>query len=303
MRIPPFNPYTALTLAVIAISTSAIFVKMAEMAPASIIAAYRLLFATILLAPVVIVSYPKFFKNISMKNWLICIGAGICLALHFVFWFESLKHTSVASSVVIVSVQPIFAFIGTYIFFSERFSARVVISMFITIIGALIIAWGDFQFSGKALFGDALALIGAITMTGYFLFGQQARKKIELIPYTFVVYGTSACLLVGYNIAIQAPFFPYPSNHWTIFFALAVIPTFLGHSIFNWALKWVSTATISMAAIFEPVGASLLAYIFLDEHITWDQWLGGSIVLLGLLLFIVSTTRKREVTIYDQDSS
>lgn len=303
MRIPPFNPYTALTIAVIAISTSAILVKMAHLAPASIIATYRLLFAAILLAPIVIVSYPRIFKNILLKDWLICIGAGMCLALHFVFWFESLNHTSVASSVVIVSLQPIFAFIGTYFLFTERFSARAVISMMITIFGGVIIAWGDFQFSGKALFGDLLALIGAITMTGYFLFGQKARKKIELIPYTFIVYGISALLLIGYNIIIQAPFFPYPASHWTLFFALAVIPTFLGHSIFNWALRWISTATISMAAVFEPVGASLLAYIFLRERISWEQWLGGSIVILGLLLFIVSTARKRKVTIYDKSSS
>src|SRR5699024_12729810 len=139
-----------------------------------------------------------------------------------------------------------FVFFGYFIFYVEFFSRCVVISMFITFIGAMFIAWGDFQFSGKALFGDALALIGAITMTGYFLFGQQARKKIELIPYTFVVYGISACLLIGYNLVIQAPFFPYPARHWTIFFLLAVIPTFLVHSIFNWWLKWVSIATFSM---------------------------------------------------------
>lgn len=302
MRFPPVNPYTALTIAVIAISTSAIFVKMAHMAPASIIAAYRLLFATVLLAPIVIVSHPHIFKNMRVKEWAICIGAGICLALHFVFWFESLNHTSVASSVVIVSLQPVFAFIGTYFLFSERFTARTIISMIITVMGAIIIAWGDFQFSGDAFFGDILALVGAITITGYFLFGQQARKKMELIPYTFIVYGISALLLIGYNLIIQAPFFPYPASHWTIFFALAVIPTFLGHSIFNWALRWISTATISMATIFEPVGAALLAYVFLHETISWQQWLGGSIVILGLMLFIISTARKRDVTIYNKNS-
>lgn len=302
MRFPPMNPYTALTIAVIAISTSAIFVKMAHMAPASMIATYRLLFATVLLAPIVIVSYPNIFKNMRVKEWGLCIGAGICLALHFVFWFESLNYTSVASSVVIVSLQPVFAFIGTYFLFSERFTGRTIISMIITVMGAIIIAWGDFQFSGDAFYGDLLALIGGIAITGYFLFGQQTRKEMELIPYTFIVYGISALLLIGYNLIIQVPFFPYPASHWTIFFALAVIPTFLGHSIFNWALRWISTATISMATIFEPVGAALLAYVFLHETISWQQWLGGTIVILGLMLFIISTARKRDVTIYDKNS-
>src|SRR5699024_11862680 len=101
---------------------------MAVGAPASIIAAYRLLFATILLAPFVMLSYPNFFKNISVKNWLVCIGAGICLALHFVFWFESLKHTSVASSVVIVSVQPIL-----------RLSVRISFSLNVFLLGSLLV--------------------------------------------------------------------------------------------------------------------------------------------------------------------
>lgn len=303
MRNPSFNLYIALTIAVIAISTAAIFVKMANLAPASIIAAYRLIFATLLLVPVIIVSYPRFLKDIRFKEWVICIGAGISLALHFVFWFESLNYTSVASSVVIVSLQPIFAFIGTYFLFTERFSARAILSMFITIFGGIIIAWGDFQFSGSALFGDLLALIGAITMTGYFLFGQAARKKMDLIPYTFIVYGISALSLIVYNISIQASFYPYPASHWMLFLALAIIPTFLGHSIFNWALKWMSSSTISMAAIFEPVGATILAYIFLHERVYWAQWLGGSIVILGLLFFILSTARKRNVPMYDKNSS
>lgn len=303
IRTPPFNPYIALIIGVISISTSAIFVKMASAAPASIIAAYRLFFAVLFMAPVIIVSYPRMFTNIRPKEWGVCIGAGICLALHFGFWFESLRYTSVASSVVLVSLQPVFAFLGTYLFFTERFSARSIISMCIVVIGSVTITWGDFQLGGQALIGDALALMGAIAMTGYFLFGQQARKKMDVIPYTFLVYGISALLLIGYNIVLQVPFFPYPTNHWTIFFLLAIIPTFLGHSIFNWALKWVSTSTVSMASVCEPIGATLLAYIFLHEHISWEQWLGGSIVLIGLLLFVASTTRKCHVTISERNRS
>ncbi|WP_163971723.1 DMT family transporter [Oceanobacillus halotolerans] len=297
MRLPPFNPYIAIVIGVISVSTSAVLVKLAAGTPASIIANYRLLFAVLIMTPIVIIKHRHEFKRIDQKDWILSILAGIFLAFHFIFWFESLNYTSVASSVVLVSLQPIFAFLGTYLFFQERFSPGAIISMVIALLGSFIISWGDFQISGMALFGDVLALLGAIMVTVYFLMGQKARKSLSLMTYTFIVYGVSSITLIIYNIMLQNDFFGYPAEHWWIFIALAVIPTFFGHTLFNWALKWVSTATISMAIVFEPVGASILAYFILGEKVTWSQWLGGTIVLFGLFLFIMSTSRKPSVTI------
>lgn len=297
MRFPPFNPYFAVVVGVIALSTSAIFVKLASGAPAGIIAFYRLAFAALLMLPTILFKYRDELKMISRRDWGLTAISGVFLALHFIVWFESLNYTSVASSVVLVTLQPIFAFIGTYFFFGERFSIAAVISMFITLIGSIIIGWGDFQISGLALFGDALALLGAITVTAYFLLGQRLRRSMSLIAYTFIVYGISALVLLVYNLILNNDFVGYTLDHWGWFLALAIIPTFFGHTLFNWALKWLSTSTISMAIVFEPIGATALAYLILDEIVTPTQWLGGTIVIFGLFLFIVSTTRKKQVTI------
>ncbi|MFS0675049.1 DMT family transporter [Ornithinibacillus sp. 179-J 7C1 HS] len=298
MRVPPFNPYIAVVIGVISVSTSAVLVKLAGDAPAAIIANYRLLIAVILMAPIMVFKYRHEFKLITRKDWLLSTLAGIFLAFHFILWFESLNYTSVASSVVLVTLQPIFAFFGTYFFFKERFTPGAIISMIIALLGSVIISWGDFQISGMALFGDILALIGAIAVTAYFLLGQTARKRLSLMTYTFVVYGVSSITLIIYNVLLQNSFTGYSANYWLIFLALAIIPTFFGHTLFNWALKWLSTSTISMAIVFEPIGASILAYIILGERITWSQFLGGSIVIFGLFLFILSTTRKSSVTIH-----
>lgn len=297
MRLPPFNPYIAVVIGVISVSTSAVLVKLADQAPAAIIANYRLLFAVILMMPIILMKYRHEFRFISSKDWILALVSGVFLATHFILWFESLNYTSVASSVVLVTLQPIFAFIGTYLFFNERFSSGALISMFIALFGSFIISWGDFQLSGMALFGDILALLGAVTITVYFLLGQKARKRLSLMTYTFIVYGIGAITLTLYNVFTQSSFIGYPADHWWIFIALAIIPTFLGHSLFNWALRWLSTATISMGIVFEPIGATILAYFILDEQVTASQWLGGTIVLFGLFLFILSTSRKRKVTI------
>src|SRR5699024_10222343 len=159
-------------------------------------------------------------------------------------WFESLNLTSVASSVVLVTLQPIFAFIGTYFFFEERFSVAATISLIITMFGSVIISWGDFQIRGMALVDDIHALLGAVTVTVYFLICQQLRRTESLMVYTFIVYATSSLVLLVYNLILQTQFLGYSPTIWLWFFALAVLPTFLGHTLFNWALKWVSTSTI-----------------------------------------------------------
>jgi drug/metabolite transporter (DMT)-like permease len=302
MRVPPFNPYIAVVIGVISVSTSAILVKLVGNAPAAIIAFYRLFFSVVLMAPIILFKYRHEFKAIEKRDWILSILAGVFLAFHFILWFESLNYTSVASSVVLVTLQPIFAFLGTYLFFKERFTPGAIISMVIALLGSVIISWGDFQISGLALFGDILAFIGAIAITAYFLLGQNARKRLSLMTYTFVVYGVSSITLFIYNVLASNNFTDYPVDYWIIFLALAIFPTFLGHSLFNWAIKWLSTSTISMAIVFEPIGASILAYFILDEKITWSQWLGGTIVIFGLFLFIMSTTRKASVTLHKKNN-
>lgn len=297
MRLPPFNPYIAIVIAVLSVSSSAVLVKLAAGVPAGIIANYRLLLAVLIMAPYVLLKYRNELKAIKKKDWLLTTLAGVFLAFHFILWFESLNFTSVASSVVLVTLQPIFAFLGTYFIFGERFSLGAVISMIIALLGSVIISWGDFQIGGMALVGDILAFLGAIAITGYFLLGQQLRRSLSLMTYTFIVYGTSSITLIIYNLILKNDFTGYTKSHWLIFLALAIFPTFFGHTIFNWALKWVSTSRISMAIVFEPIGASILAYFILGEVITSSQWLGGFVVIFGLFLFIMSTAKKREITI------
>lgn len=290
-------PYLAIILGVLSLSTAAVLVKMVIDVPAAVTANYRLLLAFILILPYVLLKKREELKKLAKKEWILTFFAGVSLALHFIVWFESLQYTSVASSVVFVTLQPIFAFIGTYVIFHERFSSGTVISMFIALFGSFIIAWGDFQIAGKALYGDFLALLGALFITVYFLFGQGVRAKISVMSYTCIAYGIGAFVILIYNLASSNSLTGYSASHWVIFLCLAIFPTILGLNLLNWSLKWVSTSVISMAILFEPIGASILAYLIFGDIITWSQWLGGTIVIFGLLLFVASTRRKRKMHI------
>ncbi|MEK4538512.1 MULTISPECIES: DMT family transporter [Peribacillus] len=285
MQIPKINPYFALAIGVASVSFSAILVKLAS-APSGVIAFYRLLFTVLLMLPVFIIKYRHELKFIEKKDWLCSIAAGVFLAFHFILWFESLNYTSVASSTVLVTLQPLFAFAGAYLFFKERFSMKAILSGIIAIAGSLVISWGDFRISGMALWGDILSLVACALVTGYLLFGQNVRKRISSITYTFVVYAISAFTLFLYVVLKGEPLGPYPTVDWIYFVLLAIFPTLLGHSLFNWSLKWLSTSTISMGILLEPIGATILAYFILGEPILWTQILGGTIILAGLMIFL-----------------
>ncbi|WP_316571655.1 DMT family transporter [Neobacillus sp. YIM B06451] len=287
---PVINPYLALAVGVITVSASAIFVKFSA-SSAGVIAFYRLFFSVIFMLPLFLAKFTPELKNITKRDWIFTIVAGVLLAFHFILWFESLNYTSVASSTVLVTLQPLFAFLGTYLFFKEKVTIGAITSGIIAIAGSFIISWGDFRVSGSALFGDILALIACAFITGYLLFGQTVRQRVSLITYTFLVYLVSSITLFFYVLGTGESFIPKQDSDWIHFILLALLPTLLGHSLFNWVVKWISTSVISMAILFEPIGAAILAYFLLGESVMWSQVVGGGVVIAGIGLFIISERR------------
>lgn len=292
---PSMNPYLAIFTAVLAVSTSAIIVKLST-APASVIAFYRLAITVLIMSPWIISNHLGAFKKITRSEFFYSAIAGIFLAFHFIFWFKSLDFTTVASSVVLVTLQPLFAFIGTMIFFKEKYTTLSIIGGIISIVGSFIISWGDFALSQTAFFGDVLALIACGMITAYLLIGQRIRQSLHLIVYTYTVYSVASVVLLIYIFIAHESLGPYPVTDWLYFSLLAVFPTLLGHSILNWAVKWVSTSVISMSILGEPIGASLLAYFILKEIPVPSQLIGGGIILLGIALFLQGK-RKKQVNV------
>ncbi|NGQ94830.1 DMT family transporter [Brevibacillus sp. SYP-B805] len=291
---PTFPPYLALFIGVLAVSTSAIFVKLAS-APAPIIATYRLVFSVLLTLPLAFLTRGVWREIVTLgrKQWLLAACSGAFLASHFLLWFESLRYTSVASSTVLVTLQPLFAFVGAYFLFGERLHLLALSGGFLAIAGSVVIGWGDFRLGGMALWGDILALLGAVTVTGYFLIGQYIRKDMSLSAYTLLVYTITSLFLVGYDLLLGIPLVGYPAADWGWFFCLALFPTLLGHTLFNWAIKWLSTSTISMSILGEPVGTAILAYFILGEVLSLPQWIGGAVILGGIFLFIRYNTPQK----------
>ncbi|MEI0580888.1 DMT family transporter [Brachyspira pilosicoli] len=274
-----------LFIGVAALSMSAIFVKLAN-APALIVAFYRLLFSFIIILPIVLIKNFKELVNINKKDLLLSLIAGIALSLHYSMWFQSLKYTSVASSTVIVTLQPLFSIIAGYFIFKERYTKLAILGFIIAIVGSVIIGWGDFRVSAYALFGDILAFISAGLMSANFVLGQYVRKRLSAITYTALTYFSASILSFFITIISDTNFVGYPFYTWLNILGLTLISTMLGHVIFMWLLKWFSASVVSMTILGEAVGACILGYFILKESISINQIIGIIVILFGIGLFL-----------------
>lgn len=278
-----------LLIGIIAISFSSIFVKWSD-ASASVIAMYRLLMTNVLMLPF-LWNYRKEFTIIKLRDWLRTAISGIALGLHFLFWMDSLRFTTVASSTAILTLEPIFVLVGAFLLYGVRTSRTALIAMCIAIVGAICIGWGDFQFSGDALKGDVLSLVGTIAVALHMLLGKSLRERISAYVYSFLVFLFAGLTLAVTNVFSGESFTGYPLKEWGIFFLLAFVSTIFGHYVFNWLLKYMKASSVSMTVLGEPLGASILAYFLLGETITTMQLLAGCLLLVGVALFLRSNEK------------
>jgi len=288
---PRFNPYLAVLLAVFAAAFSSIFTKLSS-APPLVIAFYRLFFAFLIIAPLALNREGiKEMAGLGKRQLLMALISGLFLSLHFAFWITSLNYTSISSSTVLVTMQPLFVIAGGVFFLKEKLGRGGLAGAAITLAGSLVVGFGDFRVGGDALLGDMLAFSGAFFVAVYLLIGRALRGSLSLFSYVFLVYGSSAALLFLCNIVSGTPLSGYPAADWAYFMCLAVVPTIFGHTVFSWALKYVKAAVVSVSILGEPVGATILAYFIFNQFPGFLQLAGGIVIISGLCVFIRASVK------------
>lgn len=279
------HPMLMIVMGVLGISLSSIFVKYST-APSAVTAAFRLLWTVLFLTPVVLGKKEVRWELLQMpkKMVLLSILSGLFLAVHFVLWFESLSHTSVASSTTIVCTEVIWVCLGFCLVLKGKLSWKAIAAIAVTLMGSALIAYAD-SGSGSQLYGDILALLAAIAVAVYTLIGRVVREQISTAVYTYVVYTACAAVLVTACLVQGYALFGYGISAILVGLLLAVFSTILGHSIFSWCLKYFSPSFVSASKLCEPVAAAVLAGFLFGEVPTWLQIVGGVLILGGVLYY------------------
>lgn len=294
------QPILALVLGILAVSTAAIFIRYAQAeAPSLVIAAYRLSLAAFLIAPFALSRRRAELATLGRRDLLLALLSGFFLALHFAAWITSLEYTTVASSVVLVTTTPLWVALLSPLTLKEPLARPAAWGLVLALVGGVIVglsdtcAWSSAGFTcssfadmvaGQAFLGDAMALFGAIMAAAYLLIGRNLRGHLSLTSYVFIVYGMAALVLMLAVIASGQALSGYSPRAYLWFFLLAAIPQLIGHSIFNWALRYLSAAFVAISLLGEPVGSSILAYFLLDETPTLLKIFGAILILLGIFL-------------------
>jgi drug/metabolite transporter (DMT)-like permease len=283
---------------IIPISFAAIFIRFCDDVPAIMIATYRLTVASLILAGYFIIKGNS-IMNLRRRDVLLCTAGGIFLALHFITWISSLKFTSVASSVVLVTTNPIFVGVFSFFILRETQDRELIAGIILCVVGSVCIAVGDGGLTGLAvpdrgsLIGDGLALAGAVMASGYLIVGSRARENVDILTYVTIVFSVSALFLLAVSMVLKLPFTGYKGSSYVYMVLLAVVPQLIGHTSINWALKHLKTSMVAITILGEPVGATILAYLFFSETVGGLQFIG--MILIFAAIIIASRRGRRAV--------
>ncbi len=300
------------TVGILAISSSSILIRFSQSnAHSIVIAAYRMLVASIILLPYVLLKNRSEFRSIDRYDFIRFLVAGIFLALHFASWISSLEYTSVASSVVLVTTTPLWVAILSPFLLREKNNPKIWIGISIAIIGSIIVSnsqscrinsgfilncdgLGDLL-SGRNFLGNFLALAGAWMIAGYIIVGRRLRNKYSLTFYAFSVYSIAAIVLVIWVSFSGFSFIGFSTSTYMWMILLGIFPQLIGHSTFNWALGYLPASFVSVAFMAEPIGTIILAFLLLNESPQIGEICGGLLILFGI--FLVSLTNYKSMNV------
>ncbi len=286
-RHPQSAPRLALLLGIAAVSCGSILVRFAQADASSLaVAAYRLSLAMLFLLPLAWLHHRRELASLKVADWGWLLASGLFLAVHFATWITSLEYTSVASSVALVSTSPLWVALFAWIAWREPITPSLGLGLALALSGVVAISFAEARsaISAKPFLGNALALAGALAVSGYWLIGRRMRRKLTLVPYVTAVYGSAALALWIVALLLHQPLSGFKTATYGWLVLLALVPQLLGHSSFNWALGHLPTSFVAIATLGEPVGAALLAFLFLGETLSLHKMAAAALILAGIYL-------------------
>lgn len=270
-------------IGVVGISASAVLVRWST-APSMVLVLYRMTIAVLMLAPSVLLRGREELRSMTGRELLLTMAAGCCLGLHFSAFFESLRHTSIASAVILSDAEVLFVALGSILVFRKKLSRQCWLAVALALIGAVLVALAD---SGgeSGLWGNTLALTSTFLLALYTMIGASVRSRISNTTYTFVAYACAAVTVLVISLLSGTPLGGYGVNNWLTALGMAVLCTLMGHSVFTWGLKYLPPAYISTVKLLDPVFSALWGLLLFREIPTAQVVVGGVIVVAGVFLY------------------
>ncbi len=282
-------PLLVLALGLTAVSFGAIFARLAqaEGVASLVVAAWRLGLAALVVTPLALLHSRRDLTALSGRQMALALTAGLFLALHFGTWISSLEYTSVASSTALVTTNPLWIGLASFLLFGERPTRMMLGGIGLSFAGSLLIFWSDSHHSrvgSDPMLGNLLALAGAWCFSAYLLIGRRLRAGLGLTAYIWLAYGVAALFLVGASGLTGDALTGHSLAAWAVLAGMALGPQLLGHTAYNWSLRHVSATLVAVVTLGEPVGSAAMAWVFFGEGFAPLQLAGFALLLVGIYL-------------------
>lgn len=286
---PRWLPFAVLGIGLLAVSFGAIFARLAqgEGVPSFTVATWRLGLAALIITPVALFQSHRALKDLNRRQCLLALAAGFFLALHFATWVSSLEYTSVASSTALVTTNPLWIGLVSFVLFGERPGRMMLGGIALSFGGSLLIFWSDSQTvsaGANPVLGNVLALAGSWCFSAYLLIGRRLRAGLPLPAYVWLAYGAAALLLAGASGVSGAPLSGFGTTAWAMLAGMALGPQLLGHTAYNWSLRHVSATFVAVVTLGEPVCSAAMAFVLFGEGFAPLQFAGFALLLGGIYL-------------------
>ncbi|THF61873.1 DMT family transporter [Pseudothauera nasutitermitis] len=286
---PRWLPYLVLGLGLTALSFGAIFARIAqaEGVDSLVVATWRLGLAALIVTPIALLQSRRDLAALNGRQLLMALTAGLFLAGHFGTWITSLEYTSVASSTALVTTNPLWIGLASYVLFRETPTRLMLGGIVLSFGGSLLIFWSDSQTASAGsdpLFGNLLALIGAWCFSAYLLIGRKLRAGLGLAAYIWLAYGVAALFLLAASGIGGGALTGHSLAAWAVLAGMALGPQLLGHTAYNWSLRYVSATFVAVVTLGEPVGSAAMAWIIFGEGFAPLQLAGFVLLLVGIYL-------------------
>ena len=281
-----------LTAGILSVSTAAIFIRMAfaavevpDVGFSLVLAASRLSLAALFLVPTW-----RNFRSVPYQQDALSFSsiAGVFLAIHFATWITSLAYTSIAASATLVTTNPIWVALISWVWFREKPSWLTIGGIFLTLAGGVLVALGGAegsQLGSNPPLGNFLALIGSWAISLYILFGREAQRRgLTISSHVALTYGVAGIILLPVPFLFGSQYTGYPPQVYLWILLMAVFPQLIGHTSFNWAVRWISPTLVTLTILAEPIGASILGMVVFREIPGWEVAIGAAIILMGVAI-------------------
>jgi drug/metabolite transporter (DMT)-like permease len=294
----PVRAYGVIAIGLLAVSLAAIFIRLAQVegVPSLLIAAGRLTLASLLLTPWVLLNYRPELGRLTGNQLALAATAGFFLSIHFATWILSLEHTAVLISVVLVSTGPLWIALLEMGLLNAHIGVAVFGGLALAVVGGVLIGYAGAEgaLPGQdPLLGALLALAGAVTFAIYMVIGRKLRATLTLLPYIWLVYSCAAATLVLAVLVTATPVAGHSADGYLWVAALGLIPQLIGHSSFNYAVRYLPATFIGIVAQLEPVASAFIAFLRFHEIPNTLQIVGSAVILVGVTLAGLAQARSK----------